>query len=130
MGYKRERRVYVMEFTDPQYEGLEIKVRSIPIRELTHLMTLDPEAEDATVRGSSIDKLMSAFAEALVSWNMTDENDQPLPTTLEYIESEDVDFIMACIGQWMQVVSRVDDASPLDSNSPPGQTTEAPSPLS
>lgn len=130
MGYKRERRIYVMEFADPEYEGLEIKVRSIPIRELTHLMTLDPEADDPNVRASSIDKLMSAFAEALVSWNMTDGNDQPLPTTLEYIESEDADFVMTCIGQWMAVMSRVDDASPLDSNSPTGQTVEAPSPLS
>lgn len=130
MNYKRERRVYVMEFADPAYAGLEIKVRSIPIRELTHLMTLDPESEDAELRASAIDKLISAFAEALVSWNMTDENDQPLPTTLEYIESEDADFVMACIAQWMAAVSRVDDASPLDGNSTPGRTAEAPSPLS
>jgi hypothetical protein len=59
-----------------------------------------------------------------VSWNMTDENGEPLPTTLEYIESEDVDFIMTCIAQWMNAVSRVDDASPLDENSEPGQTTQ------
>jgi len=119
-----------MEFADPEYEGLEIKVRSIPIRELTHLMTLDPESEDPTVRASSIDKLMSAFAEALVSWNMTDENGQPLPTTLEYIESEDTDFVMTCIAQWMKVITRVDDASPLGENSEHGQQVEAPSPRS
>lgn len=130
-GYKRERRVYVMAFADPEFEGLEIKVRSIPIRELKHLMMLDPESEDAKARASAIDQLMCAFAEALESWNMTDENDNPLPTTLEYIESEDVDFIMMCIAQWMKVISRVDDASPLASNLQPGQQTlEQPSPLS
>lgn len=130
MGYKRERRTYVMEFADPEYEGLEIRVRSIPIRELTYLMSLNPEAAEGEERASSINKLMSAFAEALVSWNMTDENDQPLPTTLEYIESEDADFVMTCIAQWMKAMSQVDDASPLDSNSEPGPTEEAPSPLS
>jgi hypothetical protein len=130
MGYKRERRTYIMEFADPEYEGLEIKVRSIPIRELTYLMGLDPESEDPAVRVSSINKLMLAFAEAIVSWNMTDENDQPLPTTLEYIESEDADFVMTCIAQWMKTMSQVDDASPLDSNSPPGQPAEAPNPRS
>ena len=130
MGYKRERRVYVMDFADPEYEGLEIKVRSIPIRELTHLMTLDPESDDPKVRESSINNLMAAFAEALVSWNMTDENDNPLPTTLEYIESEDSDFVMTCIAQWMKAISRVDDASPLDSNSKPGTAAEAPNPAS
>lgn len=130
-GYKRERRTYVMEFADPEFEGLEIKVRSIPIRDLKNLMTLDPESEDSKTRAEAIDKLMCAFAEALVSWNMTDENDVPVPATLEYVESEDVDFIMMCIGQWMKVISRVDDASPLDSNSQPGQPIpEAePSPL-
>jgi hypothetical protein len=123
-GYKRERRTYIMEFTDPEYEGLEIKVRSIPIRNLQHLMSLDPNAADVKVRAEAINQLMCAFAEALVSWNMTDENGEPLPTTLEYIESEDVDFIMTCIAQWMNAVSRVDDASPLDENSEPGQTTQ------
>lgn len=120
-GYKRERRVYVMEFADPEFEGLEIKVRSIPIRDLKYLLALDPESEDLKTRGDSINQLMCAFAEALVSWNMTDENDEPLPATLEYIESEDVDFIMLCITQWMQVISGVNDASPLDENSQPGQ---------
>lgn len=123
-GYKRERRTYIMEFAEPEYEGLEIKVRSIPIRNLQYLMSLDPESEDIKIRGESINQMMCAFAEALVSWNMTDENDQPIPPTLEYIESEDVDFIMTCISEWMKVISQVDDASPLDSNSPPGQPTQ------
>jgi len=130
VSYKRERRTYIMEFADPEYEGLEIRVRSIPIRELTHLMSLNPDAEDAAERASSIDKLLSAFAEALVSWNMTDENDQPIPATLEYIESEDADFVMTCIAQWMKVMTTVDDASPLDSNSQPGTVVKDPSPAS
>jgi hypothetical protein len=91
---------------------------------------LDPEDEDPNRRASSIDKLTAAFAEALVSWNMTDENDQPLPTTLAYLESEDADFVMTCIFQWMNAMNRVDDASPLDSNSQTGTTAEAPNPLS
>jgi hypothetical protein len=131
MAYRRERRIYILEFADPEYEGLEIKVRSIPIRELTELMVLDPESEDPAVRVSSINKLMAAFAEALVSWNMTDENGAPLPATLEYIESEETDFVLTCIAQWMAVISRVNDASPLDGNSTPGPAIqEAPSPVS
>jgi hypothetical protein len=60
---------------------------------------------------------------------MTGDNDAPLPTTLEYIESEDVDFVMMCIGQWMKVISRVDDAAPLAVSSPPGPPNlEVPSP--
>jgi hypothetical protein len=74
---------------------------------------------------------MLAFAEALVSWNMTDEHDRPIPATLEYIESEDSDFVMLCIAQWMNAISRVNDASPLDESSQPGQPTlEETSPLS
>src|SRR5829696_3403980 len=106
-AYKRQRRVYVLEFTDPQYEGLEIKVRSIPIRELTDLMTLDTESEDPQVRASSIKMMMAAFTDALVSWNMADENGDPLPTTLEYVESEDSDFIMMCISAWMRAITTV-----------------------
>lgn len=127
-GYKRERRTYVMEFEDPEYEGLEIKVRSLPIRNLQHLLSLNPESDDPKQRAESINQMMCAFAEALVSWNMTDENDDPLPTTLEYIESEDVDFIMTCISQWMKVVSQVDDASPLAEGSQPGQAIQEASP--
>lgn len=127
-GYKRERRTYVMEFADPEYEGLEIKVRSLPIRNLQYLLSLDPDSEDPKQRAESINQMMCAFAEALVSWNMIDENDNPIPTTLEYIESEDVDFIMTCISQWMKVVSQVDDESPLDESSQPGPTTQEVSP--
>lgn len=124
-AYRRQRRVYILEFGDPQYEGLEIKVRSLPIRELTDLMVLDTESEDPQVRASSISTMMAAFAEALVSWNMTDEAGQPIPSTLEYIESEDADFIMMCISAWMRAVSSVADASPLDASSLPTQPSEA-----
>lgn len=122
-GYKRERRIYILEFTDPQYQGLEVKVRSIPIREWKHLMTLDSESDDTETRVSSIQQMMYSFSEALVSWNMEDDQGNPLPTTLEYLESEDADFVMSLIMQWMKAIAWVDDSSPLDSDSQPGQPT-------
>jgi hypothetical protein len=130
MAYKRERRTYIMEFQDPEYKGLEIKVRSIPIKELKRLLVLDPESDDPKVRVESLDQLQRAFAKALDSWNMTGDDDQPLPTTFEYIDSEDPEFVLMCIQQWMKVISQVDDASPLDSNSKPGLMAGAQSPAS
>ena len=120
MGFKRERRIYNLIFDDPEFNGLEVKVRSIPIRELRHLMSLDTEASDRIERAKAIDTLMQSFAGALVSWNMEDDNGRPLPTSLEYIESEDVDFIMMIVGQWLQVIARVGDDTPLPGTSSTG----------
>lgn len=119
-GYKRERRIFVLEFADPQYEGLVVKVRSIPIREWKHLLTLDSESDDPQIRLTSINQMMYAFSEALVFWNMEDDEGNPLPTTLEYLESEDSDFVMSLIMQWMAAVAKVDDASPLAEPLQPG----------
>jgi hypothetical protein len=119
MGYKRERRVYRLVFDDPEFEGLEVRARSIPIRDLKRLMALDTESDSKGDRAAAITEMMFSFAEALVSWNMEDDNG-PVPPTLESIEAEDADFMMMIIGQWLSVISRVDDASPLPATSGSG----------
>ena len=121
-SYKRERRVYRLVFDDPEYEGLEIRVRSLPIGKLKTLIALDPEDESKEARAAAIEQLASSFAKALVSWNMTDEAGVPVPANLEALEDEDTDFVLMIIMQWLKVVSSVGDGSPLPGPSTSGKS--------
>ena len=102
MGFKHQAKVYRLVFDDPELEGLEVRARSLSIA----------EARDDDR------KVLDSFADALVSWNLEDENGQPLPATLETLETyPDVDFMNLIMDTWMTAVAGVDEELGKDSSS-------------
>jgi hypothetical protein len=94
MGFKHQAKVYRLVFDDPALAGLEVRARSLSIGELRD--------DDTSV--------LEAFAKALDSWNLEDEGGEPLPPTLETLESyPDIDFINALSAAWLNAVAGVDD---------------------
>jgi len=104
MGFRHEPKTFRLVFDDPALEGLEVKARSLSIGELH-----DPDI-----------RVFESFAKALVSWNLEDENGNPLPATLETIEAyPDVDFMTGLTSAWMDAVTGVDKR--LGKGSPSGE---------
>lgn len=117
MGFKQPRKTYDLVFgNDTDYPGLEVRARTLSLGQLLEVRSQD-DGQDATR------KLVGLFAERLVSWNLEDEEGAPVPATLDGIQEQDDDLILAVIGQWQKAMYGV--PAPLESGSGSGGTSQA-----
>src|SRR5215469_14192802 len=93
MGYKPNRTVYKLDFSGTEYAGLEVSIRSVPLGKLLDWQRL----ADGGMDGAQTEGLFRDFAAHLVSWNVEDEADQPVPASFEGVCSQDVAFVQAIV---------------------------------
>lgn len=109
-------RVLVLQFEDPDYEGLEVKARSVS---LGVLLDLDEET-DAMRAGNGIAQtrqLVNLFADKLISWNLEDEDDKPVPATADGILSLELDHAYPIILAWVDAMVSVSASTGKGSSS-------------
>ncbi|HZO70059.1 MAG TPA: hypothetical protein VFB74_34115 [Kribbellaceae bacterium] len=114
MGYVRDR-IYRLKFTDDEYcspetgDPLEVRVRPMSIGvldmvgELTELRERKLTAADI----KRIFELFELFAEHLVSWNLEDDKGEPVPTTVDGVRAQDLDFGLMLMFAWLDAVTGV-----------------------
>jgi hypothetical protein len=123
-GYKRPPKVYKLKFADDdEFAGLEVRAKSVPLGKFLDLTKL-VELQGGNIGPEELDQIremFSGFADALVSWNLLDEQDQPVPATLDGLMTQDFDFVLPVIIAWMEAVAGV--AAPLKTASSSGTTT-------
>lgn len=116
MGFKRNSKIYQLTWDeDTDYPGLEVQVRTLTMGQVL-------EARSGKKNDDGKDNVrvsVELLAERIVSWNLEDENDQPVPTTLAAILEEDDDLILDIINRWTDAVSAV--RAPLQQSSPSGE---------
>ncbi|GAA2209314.1 hypothetical protein GCM10009850_047720 [Nonomuraea monospora] len=126
MGYKRPAKIYKLVFAEDDMAGLEVKARSMStgdLLDMAPLLDLKLSASPTAEEMESIAELLERFADVLVSWNLEDEDDQPVPATLEGLLDQDIDFVMRIIMAWADAVSGV--PAPLPEPSPGGEPSLA-----
>lgn len=115
MGYKRGGTKYRLVFEDDAFAGLEVVARSIPLGAYLELM----DVFDDGLTKENTDTLFGAFTKVLVSWNIEDDDDQPVPTTVEGLYSLDLNEARVIIEAWRDAVTGV--TGPLGSSSTGGE---------
>lgn len=121
MGFREPESTITIRFkADHPYHGLEATVRSISID--VYAEGMGWYGDDSTWSdGQTVDR----FYEALVSWNLTDSEDQPIPVT--EARGRDQGLIRALNKAWLQVlIGGVHDADPLLDSSTSGENSPAP----
>jgi hypothetical protein len=94
VGYERNPKVYHLKFQDGEYAGLEVRVRSLSMKQLLTIRTGNGEdGKDGT------ETAVRFLAERIIDWNLTDQG-IPVPPTLDAILDEDDDFVLAIINKW------------------------------
>lgn len=115
MGHRKVPTIYTI--TDVKgLEGAVIRLKSIKVGKLRRLLAaLESDADFSTV----MTPIFTMVAEALVSWDLEDENGTPLPATLEGIEELELADIMGIISAWTERMTGVDPD--LGKDSPSGE---------
>ncbi|GAA2360806.1 hypothetical protein Cme02nite_38130 [Catellatospora methionotrophica] len=136
MGYKRP--LLNLTFSDPEFEGLNIRAKRLSLGKLFDLMDLESlrEAKDRSpeVR-DALKQMFRDLSQTIVWWNLEDPNPDdpdgpgiPVPITPEALEGQDFPLVMAVMTAIREATTAV--AAPLGPSSSSGdQPLEASLPM-
>ena len=99
MGFRPKRTPFKLDFSGTEYEGLEITVRPLPMA-----VMLDVSAAAVTDTGA-FRQVAATLGYALESWNVEDDEGEPVPADADGLLSQDGRFVAAVIGAWVQSLS-------------------------
>lgn len=117
MSFKRKRKVYVLDFDGTEYEGLEVKVRGLATGRWLELVSLSAPGVEGD---KETEGMLRMFAEHLVSWNLTDDEDgveKAVPTTYEGVIANDFVMNMFIVNAWTNALASVPSNLEKKSNS-------------
>lgn len=116
MGFNATVRAVTINFAEGHlYHGAEARVRGMAIGEYMAATGLD--GSDGDNAASS----MQRFFERLISWNLEDDNGNPLPATEEAAKSCDQGLIRALQNAYVEALIGVHNADPLPTSSLSGE---------
>lgn len=128
MGFVPKRTLYKLDFSQTEYEGLEVVTRSASMATLLAILELADDAEQATGGKEALarlDELFGLFEGVLVSWNVEAEDGAAVPPTKAGLMAQDSGFCLAVIQMWAREMTQAPPTSPTASGSgatsaPPG----------
>jgi hypothetical protein len=103
MGYKPNRKIYNLDFAGSDFEGLTVSIRGLNTGQYMELFAAKTEAE----AGGETNDLLTIMASRLVAWNVVDDNDMPVPATLDGIKTQDLDLNLAVVHAWTTAMAGV-----------------------
>lgn len=146
MGFKRSK-VFVLEFEDEEYAGLEVRARGASVAGILGILDLGVLFSDEKMDLKAIKEISNLFrafggcpAECaqshpeleehglkhyenrIVSWNLEEENGVPVPANYQGLMSQDFDFARELAMHWLDGV--LGTPGPLDGNSNDGGPSE------
>jgi hypothetical protein len=130
MGYKPQRKAYLLRFQGTEWDGLEVTAHNLTTGDL-----LDSEAARVTrVAGGTVaegwvEEMIRRLGGNLVSWNLEDESGQPVPATPESLLSQDSDMVLAIVKAWNSAMSEVPAPLPEPSSAGGQSALEASIPM-
>lgn len=143
MGYRKQKKIFVLTFEEPGLEGLEVRATSTSLDKMMGMLSLvrmSNNAENLTESDvEELQQLFRVFSSCLRSWNLEEEDGTPVsfePIEIDGVRetpveakhrvlmSQDLDFVMALAMAWMD--GMVGTPGPLDGNSSGGERSEVP----
>lgn len=120
MGFKPKNKTIVLQFEDEDYAGMEVRMKSISVGKTMELLELANRSKESRDT-KEITELFEDFARNLITWNLENEDDEPIPANLDGVKTLDLDFFMDLLMGWLDGMLSV--SGPLGRKS-----TDGPSP--
>lgn len=119
MGYRPPRTLYKLDFSETEYDGLEVVTRSASMGALLAILELAEQAEEARPAEAlkKLDELFGLFEGVLESWNVETEKGDPVPATKAGLLTQDSSFVLAVIQMWGREMTQAPPTSPTASGS-------------
>lgn len=122
MGFTFLPKTYRLTFgDDTEYAGLEIVQRAVTLGELLELDAIESQSQTTADELAVIVRLIVDHNE---SWNVEDEQGQPVPCTIEALHGQPPDVVWTIRRQWLDAVKGVPADDPLDDSSTSGEPSE------
>lgn len=118
-GFRRKRKIYKLDFTGTDYEGLEVRVGSLTTGEFLELIQVSAPSQDNSEGNNETERMLTFLAKHLISWNLLDEEDQAVPTTFAGLLTSDLELNQLIISAWIDAIGGV--TAPLEKNSTAGE---------
>lgn len=120
MGYTPRHRVYVLDFDgDDEFDGLEVRMRAAKLgmifdaRALASVDVNNPQLADV----EGIAEQFEVLAEHLVSWNVQDDDGNPVSADLDGLKAQEIPFVGRLFTAWQQAMGDVSGPLPQRSSS-------------
>lgn len=118
MGFKPERTHYKLVFADPEWAGFECVMTSTSMEVMVMVAAMSQVPTDQLMKQTDkLDRLFTEVGKCLISWNLEDQYDQPIPATKAGLYTQDIDFILKVVAAWGEAIASVPDPLSSDSNS-------------
>lgn len=102
-GFRRKRKTYLLDFSDTEWDGLQVRVKGLTTGEYLQIVSLSGStAED----NKETEMMLRMLASHIVSWNL-EEDGEPIGTSFEEIKENDFLMNMAIVNAWVAAISSV-----------------------
>lgn len=106
MSFKKK--VYKLVWEEGHaFHGLEIRIKGMTVNDLTTLGDLKELRDRNDVSSSELEPVLELFTNKIVSWNYVDDDDNPIPVSLEAVKDLEMSALVSAIAQWQEVVAGV-----------------------
>ena len=125
-GFQAPRTTYKLVFDEPEYAGLEIKVRGTTLDELFELdEVIEAISTAADLKGvrDGVRARNALFVDKVTSWNVEDDG-VPVECTVDALGAFEAPFVNRIVNQWRRAANGVVPA-PLDGGSTSGDEVES-----
>ena len=117
-GFKLQPKHYQVTFEDGDLDGLVCEFKGLPLGEWLEFVALietTSTKEGRTVE--NVEKQFTTLADLLVSWNLQDDDDQPVAPSYEALKTFDLSYVRQIMRGYTQASTAVPKASSETSDS-------------
>lgn len=101
MGYRKVPRIYTLEF-DGDLEGLVVKAKAIKFGKVRRLLSI---MGDDTQETEAMQEIVTTLTEALLAWNMEDEQGVEIPLNEAGIDDLEYPEVIAITNKWLDAIT-------------------------
>ena len=121
-GFKLQPKLYELKFEDGDLDGLQCTMKGVSLGRFLELTVAAEELQTPQGRTpENIEAQFTTMAELLVSWNLEDDEDQPITPSYEALKTFDFSYVQQILRAYMDAFSSVPKDSNETSNS--GETS-------
>lgn len=123
-GFKAPKTIYRLDFAGTELDGLEVRMTGGKLRDVFAAVRL-VGVTDETLTAADAELAMSQYqdmADHIISWNLEDDNDQPIAPDLDGLKSLETRHIQMIAAAWQK--AQVDIPAPLPGASNSSPTTD------